>query len=344
MTSEVLNDLAAERPMMRLLQGDVGSGKTVVAAFRRHPRRRKRLSDGGDGANRDSREQHFETLGAWLPPLGISVGLVTGRQSAAERRARLAAVNAGQDLVVIGTHALFQAGVEFHRLALAVIDEQHRFGCSPAHWRYAPKAVCRTNCDDGNPYPRATLTMALYADMDISTIDELPSGRKPVRTRLAAMPRRAEVIERVGRMCTRGRQAYWVCTLIEDEAEGDAGERAAEQEGTRAGDRPRQNAAEATFAELTAAMPDGVRLGLVHGRLPAAEKRAMMAAFKAAEIDLLVATTVIEVGVDVPNATLMVIDNAERLGLAQLHQLRAEWVATAAKASASCYSSRRSRL
>ena len=320
-TSEVLNDLAAERPMMRLLQGDVGSGKTVVAAFAAIRAAENGCQTAVMAPTEILAEQHFETLSAWLPPLGINVGLVTGRQTAVERRARLAAVNAGEDLVVVGTHALFQAGVEFHKLALAVIDEQHRFG---VHQRMALRAKgCLPHqlVMTATPIPR-TLTMALYADMDVSTIDELPPGRKPVRTRLAAMPRRAEVIERVGRMCALGRQAYWVCTLIEDDAEGGASDGPAEQEGAKTGDRPRPNAAEATFAELTAAMPSSLRLGLVHGRLPVAEKRAVMAAFKAAEIDLLVATTVIEVGVDVPNATLLVIDNAERLGLAQLHQLR----------------------
>ena len=316
-TSEVLTDLAAERPMMRLLQGDVGSGKTVVAAFAAIRAAENGCQTAMMAPTEILAEQHYETLGAWLPPLGIDVGLVTGRQSAAERRARLAAANEGQDQVVIGTHALFQAGVEFHKLALVVIDEQHRFG---VHQRMAlrdkgrlPHQLVMT----ATPIPR-TLTMALYADMDISTIDELPPGRKPVRTRLVAMPRRAAVIERVGRMCADGRQAYWVCTSIEDEAD----EREEGAERAKPGERPRQHAAEATFAELSAAMPSGLRLGLVHGRLPPTEKSAVMAAFKAAQIDVLVATTVIEVGVNVPNATLMVIDNAERFGLAQLHQLR----------------------
>lgn len=310
-TSEVLDDLTSQRPMMRLLQGDVGSGKTVVAAFAAIRAAENGCQTAVMAPTEILAEQHYETLSAWLPPLGIGVGLATGRQSAAERRARLAAVKEGQDLVVVGTHALFQAGVEFHRLALAVIDEQHRFG---VHQRMAlrdkgciPHQLVMT----ATPIPR-TLTMALYADMDISTIDQLPPGRKPVRTRLAAMPRRAEVIDRVARLCAGGRQAYWVCTLIEEEAGVEEAE---------AGDRPRQNAAEATLEELRSAFPD-LRLGLVHGKLPPVEKSAVMAAFKAAQIDVLVATTVIEVGVDVANATAMVIDNAERLGLAQLHQLR----------------------
>ena len=248
-------------------------------------------------------------MSQWLPPLGIGVGLLTGRQSAAERRARLAAVSEGGDLVVVGTHALFQAGVEFHGLALAIIDEQHRFG---VHQRMQlrdkgrlPHQLVMT----ATPIPR-TLTMALYADMDVSTIDELPPGRTPVRTHLAMMSRRNEAIDRVARACAAGRQAYWVCTMIEEDEDADTG------------GRPPLHAAVTTHEELTAAMSNGLRLGLVHGRLPPAEKSAVMADFKAHRIDVLVATTVIEVGVDVPNATLMVIDNAERLGLAQLHQLR----------------------
>ena len=304
--AEVLNDLSSERPMMRLLQGDVGSGKTVVAAFAAIRAAEHGCQTAVMAPTEILAEQHFHTLGQWLPPLGIGVGLVTGRQGAAERRARLAALRDGSDQVVVGTHALFQAGIEFDNLALAIIDEQHRFG---VHQRMQlrdkgrlPHQLVMT----ATPIPR-TLTMALYADMDVSTIDELPPGRTPVRTRLVAMGRRAEVIERLARSCAAGRQAYWVCTLIEEDTAEDA---------------PNLNAAESTFAELSAALPSELRLGLVHGRLPAAEKSAAMAAFKAGDTDVLVATTVIEVGVDVPNATAMVIDNAERLGLAQLHQLR----------------------
>ena len=304
---EVLTDLAGSKPTMRLVQGDVGAGKTVVAAFAAIRAAEHGCQTAVMAPTEILAEQHFETLCQWLPPLGIGVGLVTGRQSAAERRARLAAVGDGSDLVIVGTHALFQSGVEFNRLALAVIDEQHRFG---VHQRMQLR-------DKGNlphqlvmtatPIPR-TLTMAFYADMDISTIDELPPGRLPVRTHLASQARRAEVIERIARICASGRQAYWVCTAIEEEAESDG--------------RPRSNAAVATLEELTQAMPETLRLGLVHGRLTPAEKSAAMAAFKAGDTDVLVATTVIEVGVDVANATVMVIDNAERLGLAQLHQLR----------------------
>ena len=306
-TAEVLGDLSSSQPMMRLLQGDVGSGKTVVAAFAAIRAAEHGLQTAVMAPTEILAEQHFETLSAWLPPLGIGVGLVTGRQGAAERRARLAALAEGEDLVVVGTHALFQSGVEFHDLALAIIDEQHRFG---VHQRMLlrdkgrlPHQLVMT----ATPIPR-TLTMALYADMDVSTIDEMPPGRLPATTRTAAMSRRREVMARVARICAGGRQAYWVCTLIEDDDASDG--------------RPPRNSAEATFEELQRDMDGGLRLGLVHGRLPPAEKSAAMAAFKAGEIDVLVATTVIEVGVDVPNATVMVIDNAEGLGLAQLHQLR----------------------
>ena len=302
-TAEVLEDLGHERPMMRLLQGDVGSGKTVVAAFAAIRAAERGCQTALMAPTEILAEQHFETLGAWLAPLGIGIGLLTGRQSAAERRVRLAAIREGDDLVAVGTHALFQSGVEFRDLALAIIDEQHRFG---VHQRMQlrdkgrlPHQLVMT----ATPIPR-TLTMALYADMDVSTIDELPPGRRPVRTLGAAMARRDEVIERVRRWCETGRQAYWVCTVIEEDADGNL------------------NAAESVHAELAPKLAAGQRLGLVHGRLPRAGKNAVMAAFKAGEIDVLVATTVIEVGVDVPNATMMVIDNAERLGLAQLHQLR----------------------
>ena len=301
-TAEVLEDLAHERPMMRLLQGDVGSGKTVVAAFAAIRAAERGCQTAIMAPTEILAEQHFETLNGWLVPLGINVGLLTGRQGAPERRARLEAIRDGHDLVAVGTHALFQAGVEFDQLALAIIDEQHRFG---VHQRMQlrdkgrlPHQLVMT----ATPIPR-TLTMALYADMDVSTLDELPPGRLPVRTHGAAMSRRDEVIDRVRNWCAVGRQGYWVCTTIEEDEENEL------------------NAAESVHAELADRMP-GLRFGLIHGRLPQAEKNAVMAGFKAGEVDILVATTVIEVGVDVPNASVMVIDNAERLGLAQLHQLR----------------------
>ena len=306
-TAEVLDDMGGDRPMMRLLQGDVGAGKTVVAAFAavraaEHDRQVALMAPTEILA-----EQHFETLSAWLSPLGIGVGLVTGRQSAAERRTRLRTVRDREVLVVVGTHALFQAGVEFPDLALAIVDEQHRFGVQQRLSLRDQRTDGRTPHQlvmTATPIPR-TLTMALYADMDVSTLDELPPGREPVSTRVASLARQADVLRQLRRACAAGRQAYWVCTLIEaDEAD----------------EAPLQ-AAETTFDELRGAAPE-LRFGLAHGRLPAAEKAAAMAAFKSGEVDVLVATTVIEVGVDVPNATLMVVANAERLGLAQLHQLR----------------------
>lgn len=304
-TAEVLQDLAATQPMVRLLQGDVGAGKTVVAAFAAVRAAEHEHQTAVMAPTEILAEQHFETLSDWLAPLGIGVGLLTGRQSAAERRVRLNAVQEGADLVLVGTHALFQAGVRFRNLALAIIDEQHRFGVHQRlllRDRRADERLPHQLVMTATPIPR-TLTMALYADMDVSTIDELPPGRKPVRTRVASMARRDEVVRQVRRACGDGRQAYWVCTVIEDDEED-----------------PR-HAAETTFKTLSEQAPD-LRFGLVHGRLPGVEKSAAMAAFKDGEVDVLVATTVIEVGVDVPNATLMVIDNAERLGLAQLHQLR----------------------
>ncbi len=329
---DVLNDLSSPVPMMRLLQGDVGSGKTVIAAFAAIRAAEHGCQTALMAPTEILAEQHFETLSAWLAPLGIGVGLLTGRLATAERRARLAAVADGEDLVVVGTHALFQSGVDFARLALAVVDEQHRFGVHQRtmlrHKGETPHHLVMT----ATPIPR-TLTMALYADMDVSVIDELPPGRQPVRTRVVAMSRRPDVIARVGQAVAAGAQAYWVCTVIggqEGEADPSARGRATEPTPTQAapaapglGTAPRdpERAATTTFDELQELLPE-VRCALVHGRLPATEKAAAMAAFKAGEIDLLVATTVIEVGVDVPNASLMVIDNAERLGLAQLHQLR----------------------
>lgn len=319
---EVLTDLDSPVPMMRLLQGDVGSGKTVIAAFAairaaEHERQTALMAPTEILA-----EQHFETLSAWLTPLGIGVGLLTGRQTAAERRRHEEAARSGEDLVVVGTHALFQSSVEFHRLALAIVDEQHRFGVHQRMMLRDKGALPHHLVMTATPIPR-TLTMALYADMDVSVIDEMPAGRLPVRTRLVATSRRDEIAERVGRAVAAGAQAYWVCTVIDGGADGDearprpAGVTMTLDEGQRGPER----AATTTFEELRAALPE-CRCGLVHGRLPAAEKAAAMAAFKAGELDLLVATTVIEVGVDNPNATVMVIDNAERLGLAQLHQLR----------------------
>ena len=288
--------------MVRLLQGDVGSGKTVVAAFAAIRAAEHGCQTAIMAPTEILAEQHYETLSGWLSPLGIDVGLITGRLAARERRARLSAIARGEMLVVAGTHALFQSTVEFASLALTIIDEQHRFG---VHQRmllrdkgHLPHQLVMT----ATPIPR-TLTMALYADMDVSVIDELPPGRPPVVTSAVASSRRPEVIERVVSASRTGRQAYWICTLIE------------------ASDALDSQAAESVAAALRNVAPN-LRIGLVHGRLSATERAQAMAGFKNGAIDVLVATTVVEVGVDVPNASLMVIDNPERLGLAQLHQLR----------------------
>ena len=300
--SEILNDLDGAMPMMRLLQGDVGSGKTVVAAFAAIRAAEHGCQTAIMAPTEILAEQHYETLSAWLSPLGIGVGLITGRLAAGERRARLAQVASGETLVVAGTHALFQSAVEFASLALTIVDEQHRFGVhqrmSLRHKGHLPHQLVMT----ATPIPR-TLTMALYADMDVSVIDELPPGRSPVQTSVMPCSRRPDVIARLIAACRAGRQAYWICTLIE------------------ASDSLDSQAAENVAVTLRETAP-GLRVGLVHGRLSASERNQAMAGFKHGDIDVLVATTVVEVGVDVPNASLMVIDNSERLGLAQLHQLR----------------------
>jgi len=304
--AEVRGDLARPVPMMRLVQGDVGSGKTVVAAAAAL----QAVASGAQAAVMAPTEllgeQHHANFRTWLEPLGIGLCWLSGSQSAAERRTALARLASGEAAVAVGTHALFQEGVEFARLALAIIDEQHRFG---VHQRLAltdkgseagrrPHQLVMT----ATPIPR-TLAMATYADLDTSIIDELPPGRGRVRT--VAMPesRRAEVITRIREACAAGRQAYWVCPLIEES------------------DQLQAQAAEDTAALLVETLPE-LSIGLIHGRLRPADKERIMRAFKAGEIHLLVATTVIEVGVDVPRASLMIIENAERMGLAQLHQLR----------------------
>jgi ATP-dependent DNA helicase RecG len=303
---EIAEDLVKPIPMLRLVQGDVGSGKTLVAALAALTAVASGYQAAIMAPTEILAEQHRNNFGGWLEPLGIELGWLTGRLTAARRREQLARLASGEARVVVGTHALFQEEVEFANLGLVIIDEQHRFG---VHQRLElrqkgsrtglrPHQLIMT----ATPIPR-TLAMSAYADLDTSVIDELPPGRTPVTTVVISEQRRPEVIERVSRACEQGRQAYWVCTLIEES------ETLAAQ------------AAEATAENLAAALPH-LRVGLVHGRLKAKEKEAVMAAFKAAELDLLVATTVIEVGVDVPNASLMIIENPERLGLAQLHQLR----------------------
>jgi ATP-dependent DNA helicase RecG len=303
--ADVDRDLAARQPMVRLVQGDVGCGKTVVAAAAA-----RAVGSGLQAAlmapTELLAEQHFKNLDGWFRQLGIPVALITGSQPARTRRSALEAAASGEVKIIVGTHALFQEAVEFHRLGLVIVDEQHRFG---VHQRLSlrdkgarsgqlPHQLIMT----ATPIPR-TLAMTMYADLDVSIIDELPPGRTPIRTTVFPQSRRSTVVERVHAQIKQGRQAYWVCPLIEESEE------------------LRYQAAEETAATLAEALPD-VRVGLVHGRMPPRDKERGMYEFKAGKIGLLVATTVIEVGVDVPNATLMVIENAERMGLAQLHQLR----------------------
>ena len=303
--AEIERDLARPSPMLRLVQGDVGSGKTVVAALAALAAIEAGAQVALVAPTELLAEQHCNSFRAWFAPLGIEPVWLAGKVAGRMRTAALQAVADGAP-IAIGTHALMQEGVAFRRLGLAIVDEQHRFG---VHQRL----VLREKGRDGDivphqlvltatPIPR-TLAMTAYADLDVSVIDELPPGRTPVQTVAISSSRRAEVVERIRAACAEGRQAYWVCTLIEESEQLEA------------------QAAEVAFAELAAALP-GLAIGLVHGRLKAKDKQAAMDAFKRGDTRVLVATTVIEVGVDVPNASLMVVENAERLGLAQLHQLR----------------------
>ncbi|EOU9532707.1 ATP-dependent DNA helicase RecG [Cronobacter dublinensis] len=304
--AEVEHDMALDIPMMRLVQGDVGSGKTLVAALAAL----RAIANGKQVAMMAPTEllaeQHANNFRSWFAPLGIEVGWLAGKQKGKARQAQQEAIASGQVSMVVGTHAIFQEQVQFNGLALVIIDEQHRFGVHQrlALWEkgqqqgFHPHQLIMT----ATPIPR-TLAMTAYADLDTSVIDELPPGRTPVTTVAIADTRRSEIIERVRSACQEGRQAYWVCTLIEESELLEA------------------QAAEATWEELKTTLPD-LNVGLVHGRMKPAEKQAVMQAFKQGEMHLLVATTVIEVGVDVPNASLMIIENPERLGLAQLHQLR----------------------
>ncbi|KEZ19997.1 ATP-dependent DNA helicase RecG [Glaesserella parasuis] len=306
-TAEIEQDLAKPFPMMRLVQGDVGSGKTLVAALAAL----LAIDNGKQVAlmapTEILAEQHAHNFANWLRPFGIEVGWLAGKVKGKARTAQLEAIKNGDVQMIIGTHALFQDQVEFHHLALVIIDEQHRFG---VHQRL----TLREKGAKGDVYPHQlimtatpiprTLAMTVYADLDTSIIDELPPGRTPITTVAISEDRRDEVVRRVYQACkNEKRQAYWVCTLIDESEVLEA------------------QAAAAIAEDLQRALPD-LRIGLVHGRMKPQEKQAIMAEFKAANIDLLVATTVIEVGVDVPNASLMIIENSERLGLAQLHQLR----------------------
>ena len=301
---DITADMATSIPMLRLVQGDVGAGKTLVAA-------------GAAGYALDSgwqvavmapteilAEQHLVNFKQWFEPLGIGVGWLAGKQTAKQRREALEAVAENTVQIVVGTHALFQEQVQFAKLGLVIIDEQHRFGVEQ-RMALTNKGVANSTPHQlimtATPIPR-TLAMSVYGDMDTSIIDELPPGRTPITTVTIDRNRRDEVIERIAVNCEAGRQAYWVCSLVEASSVLDA------------------QAAEATYEDLNERL--NIRIGLVHGKMKSVDKQAIMQAFKAGNLDLLIATTVIEVGVDVPNASLMVIENAERLGLSQLHQLR----------------------
>jgi ATP-dependent DNA helicase RecG len=302
---EISKDLRESYPMQRLLQGDVGSGKTVVAALAAA----QAIDSGYQAAlmapTEILAEQHFRKIAAWMEPLGVKVAWLTGSLKKKDKTAAIELVESGEAKLVIGTHALIQDTVQFVRLGLVIVDEQHRFGVGQ-------RLTLRNKGSDGlvphqlmmsaTPIPR-TLAMTYYADLEVSVIDELPPGRSPIVTRAIDQNRRDEVIERVHAAAQEGRQVYWVCPLIE------------ESEALQL-----QTATE-TYETLAAALPD-LNVGLVHGRLKPAEKQVVMDAFAAGEAHVLVATTVIEVGVDVPNASLMVIEHAERFGLSQLHQLR----------------------
>ncbi|MFZ3075226.1 MAG: ATP-dependent DNA helicase RecG [Psychrobacter glacincola] len=301
---DITADMATSIPMLRLVQGDVGAGKTLVAA-------------GAAGYALDSgwqvavmapteilAEQHLVNFKQWFEPLGVGVGWLAGKQTAKQRREALEAVSENTVQIVVGTHALFQETVQFAKLGLVIIDEQHRFGVEQ-RMALTNKGVANSTPHQlimtATPIPR-TLAMSVYGDMDTSIIDELPPGRTPITTVTIDRNRRDDVIERIAVNCAAGRQAYWVCSLVEESSVLDA------------------QAAEATYEDLSERLD--IRIGLVHGKMKGADKQAIMQAFKAGQLDLLIATTVIEVGVDVPNASLMVIENAERLGLSQLHQLR----------------------
>jgi ATP-dependent DNA helicase RecG len=316
---EIAADLARPSPMHRLLQGDVGAGKTVVAALAACVAMDAGWQCALMAPTEILAEQHFQKLVQWLSPLGVQVAWLSGSRKGKVRREQLAAIAEGRARLVVGTHAVIQDDVHFQRLGLAIVDEQHRFGVAQ---RLALRHKLRGQTEAGEPLephllmmsatpiPR-TLAMTYYADLEVSTIDELPPGRSPIVTRVFAESRRDEVVARIRDEVAKGRQVYWVCPLVEaSEAEDMAGRSMAEL----------ANVTE-THAQLSATL-EGIGVGLLHGRLAPADKAAVMARFAGGELSVLVATTVIEVGVDVPNASLMVIEHAERFGLAQLHQLR----------------------
>jgi len=304
--AEIVADCSQSKPMMRLVQGDVGSGKTIVAAYTVLLAMTSGYQAALMAPTELLAEQHFRNFSVWFAGFNLQISFLSGQSKGRARQAVLQGLAEGSVNLVIGTHALFQEAVQFHKLGLVIIDEQHRFG---VHQRLAlreknqqtgmrPHQLVMT----ATPIPR-TLAMLQYADLDVSVIDELPPGRQPIVTRVIPSERRAEVIARINEWVGKRRQAYWVCTLVEES------------------ETLQCQAAEQTAESLTLALP-AVRIGLVHGRMKSAEKDAVMQAFKHHQLDVLVATTVIEVGVDVPNAGLMIVENPERLGLSQLHQLR----------------------
>ena len=299
---EIEQDLAQPHPMHRLLQGDVGSGKTVVAALACAQAIENRYQAAVMAPTEILTEQHYRKLVDWFTPLGIKVAWLSSSLSKKEKIEMQRLIASGEAMLAVGTHALFQNEVDFARLGLAVVDEQHRFGVTQRLALHNKGLNPHQLMMSATPIPR-TLAMSYYADLDVSVIDELPPGRTPIVTRLVDDGRREEVIARIREACLKGRQAYWVCPLVEESEKFEL------------------QAAQETYETLSATFPE-LHVGLVHGRMPARDKAQVMQAFKDGQIQLLVATTVIEVGVDVPNASLMVIEHAERMGLAQLHQLR----------------------
>lgn len=314
-SKEIAQDLKANKPMLRLVQGDVGAGKTLVAGVAACHALEESWQVALMAPTEILAEQHYLNFKRWFEPLGLNIAWLSGKQKGKARAAAEQLIRDGSAHLVIGTHALFQENVEFAKLGLVIIDEQHRFGVDQ-------RLALRNKGLDGmsphqlvmtaTPIPR-TLAMSAYGDLDTSVIDELPPGRTPIQTVTIPLDRREEVLQRIASNCAEGKQAYWVCTLVEQSETLDA------------------QAAEATFAEIRERFP-ALNIGLVHGKMKADEKQAVMQQFKHNELQLLIATTVIEVGVDVPNASIMVIENAERLGLSQLHQLRGR-VGRGAKAS-----------
>jgi ATP-dependent DNA helicase RecG len=302
--NEVLRDLREPHPMQRLLQGDVGSGKTIVAAIACLAALDSAAQAAVMAPTEILSEQHFRKFSEWLSPLGVSIGWIHGGLGKKEKNQALKELSQHKSQLVIGTHALIQRGVAFSRLGLIVVDEQHRFGVEQrlALRKKAIETVPHQLMMSATPIPR-TLSMTYYADLDVSAIDEMPPGRRAVTTKLVAEGRRGEVLARIRDACAEGQQAYWVCPVIEESKQGDL-----------------QTALD-TFEKLEQELKS-ISVALLHGRMPAAEKAAVMQGFQANRIQLLVCTTVIEVGVDVPNASLMVIESAERFGLSQLHQLR----------------------